>query len=66
MIFLKVYETFISVVSKYTDFVDVFSKNLLAELPEYTEINKHVIYLIEGYPSPYELIYNLKPVELEI
>lgn len=34
--------------SKYADYADIFLPDLLMELPENTDINKHVIELIEG------------------
>ena len=37
-----------SVLPKYADFADVFSKNVAAKLLEHTAINDHAINLIEG------------------
>ena len=33
---------------EYADFVDIFSKDLPAKLPEYTDINDYIINLIKG------------------
>ena len=54
------------ILPKYTDFADVFSKDLAAELPEYTDIKDHAINLIKGQQPLYRLIYCLEPMELEI
>ena len=45
--------------------MDIFSPDLVTELPEYTEINTHAIDLEEGKQPPYRPIYNLGLVELE-
>ena len=50
---------------EYIDYTDVFSPNLVMELPKNTGINKHVIELIEGEQPPHGSIYNLGLVELE-
>ena len=34
--------------SKYLDFADVFSLNLVSKLPKYTGINDHTIELVNG------------------
>ena len=44
---LKADETSTFILPKQADFADVFSKNLTAELSEYTGINNHAINLIE-------------------
>lgn len=62
---LKADETFISVPSKYVDFVNVFSKDLAAKLLEYTKINNHAIDLVKYQQPPYRPIYYLELVELE-
>ncbi len=51
--------------AEYFDYADVFSSDLVMELPEDTEMNEHAIELIEGKQSPYRPIYALSPVELE-
>ena len=52
--------------AEYSDFSNVFSSDSVAELPEYTGINDHPIYLLDNKQPPYSLIYSLGPVELEI
>lgn len=44
---LRFDEALISVSSKYTDYKDGFSKNLVGKLPEYIEIDNHAINLIK-------------------
>ena len=39
---------------------------LVLALSEYTKINNHAIELIDKQQPPYEPIYSLKPIELEI
>ena len=50
---------------EYTDFADILSLDLAAELPEHNGINNHAIKLVDGQQPPYRPIYSLKPVELE-
>ena len=50
---------------EYSNFSNVFSMKNAAELPENTEMNKHVIELKESKQPPFGLIYSLGPVELE-
>lgn len=45
--FLKTDETSTFVLFEYTNFVDVFSKDLVAKLLEYTKINNYPIDLVE-------------------
>ena len=40
---LIIKEAFTKVPAKYLDFADVFSLDLISELPKYTEINDHAI-----------------------
>lgn len=63
--FLKAYKVIISIFSEYTDFTNVFSKNLIAKLPKYTKINNYAINLVEGQQPPYKSIYGLRPIKLE-
>ena len=49
----------------YSNFSNIFSSDSAMELPEYTRINNHLINLLEDKQPPYELIYNLKRMELE-
>ena len=51
--------------AKYSNFADIFSKELAEVLPERTGINKHTIKPEDGKKPPYEPIYSLTPVELE-
>lgn len=46
--FLKTNETSTSILSKYVDFVDFFSENLVVKLSDYIRINLYVIDLIKG------------------
>lgn len=46
--FLKADKIFIFVLSKYTDFVNIFSKDLGTKLLNHTEINDYAISLIKG------------------
>lgn len=64
--FLKADIATISVSSKYANFVDVFSKNLIAKLIKLTKINNYAINLIKGQQPSYGPIYSLKLVELKI
>lgn len=50
---------------KYTDFIDVFSKNLATKLPKHIKINNYAINLIKIYQPSYSPIYNLGLVKLE-
>ncbi len=51
--------------AKYSDYTDVFSPELVMELPENTGINKYAIKLINGKQPLYGLIYALSLVELK-
>ena len=53
------------VLTKYSDFADVFSSDLASELSAHTGINDHAIELVDGQPPPYRPIYNLRLVALE-
>ena len=50
---------------EYANYADVFSPNLVMELPENTDINEYVIELAEDKQPPYSAIYSLGPVELK-
>lgn len=50
----------------YFVYVAVFSLDPAMKLPKHTSINNHVIELEEQKQLPYDLIYNLGLVELEI
>lgn len=51
---------------EYTNYIDVFSPDLLIELPKNTGIDKHSIGFIEDKQLLYGLIYCLSLVKLEI
>ena len=58
-------EALTKVSTKYSDFVDVFSPDLVSKLPEHTGINGHAIELVDDQQPPCGPIYSLVPVELE-
>ena len=60
---LKADEAFTSVSPNYTDFVDIFSKDL--KLLEYTKINNYAINLIERHQPSYRSIYSIGLVKLK-
>ncbi len=62
---LKAYEALTKVPNEYTNFTDIFSPKLAAELPEHTGINDHAIELVDDRQPPYGPIYSLEPVKLE-
>ncbi len=51
--------------AEYSDYVDIFSTNLVMELLENTGMNEYTIELVEGKQPPYGPIYTLSPLELE-
>ena len=51
---------------KYVNFADVFSLDLASKLRKHTGINNYAIKLVDGQQPPYERIYSLELVELEI
>ena len=55
----------ITVVAKYSDFPNVFSKRLAEVLPKCIGINKHPIKLEDGKQPLFGPIYSLGPVELK-
>ena len=52
--------------AEYSNYNNVFSAENAAELLENTGMNKHTIELEEGKQPPFDPIYSLGPVELEI
>ena len=54
-----------SILTKYSDFADVYSPKLALELSEYIGINDHVIKLVDDQQPLYGPIYSLGPVEIE-
>ena len=65
MAHLKADEASTKVLNKYTEFVDVFSPKLAAELSKHTRINNHAIKLVDDWQSLYGPIYSLSLMELE-
>ena len=55
----------VTVLAKYSDFADVFSKESAEVLPEYTKIIEHTIKLEDDKQPLYGLICSLGPVELK-
>ena len=55
----------ITVPVKYSDYANVFSKELAELLPKRTGINDHAIEPEKGKYPPYGPIYSLDPVEFE-
>ena len=51
--------------AKYLDFTDIFFPDLASKLPKHTEINNHIIKLVDGQQLLYGSIYSLRPVELK-
>ena len=51
--------------NKYTDFANIFSPKLAAELLEHTGINDRAIELVDNQQPLYGTIYSLGPVKLE-
>ena len=56
----------VQILSKYSDFSDVFLEEKALILPEVTELNQHAIKLQKGQQPSYGPIYSLGTVELEI
>ena len=63
---LKADGVFTKVLSKYADFVDLFSPELAAKLFKHTRINNHAIELVDDWQLSYSPIYSLSSLELEI
>lgn len=63
--FLKADEALTSVLFKYTNYVDVFLKDLAIKLLKYSRINDHAINLAKSHQPSYKPIYNLGQVELK-
>ena len=55
----------VTVLAKYSDFADVFLKELANVFLEQTRVNKHTIELEKGKQPPYGPIYSLRPVEFK-
>lgn len=63
---LKQNKAFIKVLSKYSDFADIFSEKEAFVLLEQIELNKNGIDLKGDKQLPFEPIYSLALIELEI
>ena len=55
----------VTVLAKYLDSINVFSKKSIKMLPKYARINKHTIELVNSKQPVYDLIYNLRLVKLK-
>lgn len=55
----------VTILTKYLDFLDIFSKKSTVELFKYFDINKHLINSKLNKQLSYNSIYNLKLVELK-
>ena len=55
----------VKILTKYSDFADVFSEKKALVLPERTDLNEHAIELEDGKQPPYRPIYSLDPMKLE-
>ena len=56
----------VKIPTKYSDFLDVFSKKKALILPEAIELNQHAIKLQEGQQPSYAPIYSLGLVEVKM
>ena len=54
------------ILAEYSDYSNIFSAENVAELPENTGMNEHDIKLKESKQTPFEPIYSLGSVELEM
>ena len=54
------------IITKYSDFSNLFSLDSAVELLKYTRINDHLIDLLDNKQTPYGPIYSLEVVELEM
>lgn len=61
---LKANEVPTAIPSEWTDFTDIFSLEMVAELLEYTKIYDHAIQLIDSNKPSYKAIYNLRLLKL--
>ena len=58
-------QVFTLILTKYFDFINVFSPELALKLLEHTRISDNAIKLVDDQQSPYGPIYSLGQVELE-
>ncbi len=59
-------EVFIEVLSKYLNYIDIFSFDLVIEILENTSMNEYIIKLIKSKQLFYRSIYSLESVKLEV
>lgn len=62
---LKANKAPITILSKYANFTDVSSSDLVVELPKHIKIHDYAIELIDSKQLPYWPIYIIEQVELE-
>lgn len=55
----------VTILNKYSDFADFFSKKKALLLPEQTKLNKYAIILEDGKQLSYRPIYSLDLIKLE-
>lgn len=55
----------VTVPVEYSNYANVFLKEVAMELPKYLDINKYAINLEPGKQPSYGLIYNLNPVKFK-
>ena len=65
IVYLKADKASTKVLSKYANFVDVFSPKLAVKLSKYTRIRDYAIKLVDNQQPSYSSIYSLRPIELE-
>lgn len=62
---LKQNKAFIKILTKYSNFANIFSKKKFLILPKQTNLNKYTFQLKDSKKLSYKLIYSLGFVELE-
>lgn len=55
----------LTILVEYSDFADIFSKEVVAKLLKHSDINNYLINLEPSKQLPYDLTYNLEPVKLK-
>ena len=63
---LKIKKAFITILTKYFDYTNVFLSKFAIEFSKYISINNYIIKLKKYKQLSYNPIYNLKLVKLEI
>ena len=54
-----------SILAKYSNYTNIFLKDFIIRLSEYSEIIKCIINLVEDKQLLYRLIFSLKPINLK-